>query len=137
MDGEEGDYAEEEEQQQLAVLGNELVTPGVAKLVSYGVRNVLELPAPPNWDAGASDDETETQDDETEMQEDDDSDSELEIATTKKKKPLGAVNTPPKVSSAGKRGTGKQRKDVVTKENVDDPYDDANLDAPAAKAART
>jgi sister-chromatid-cohesion protein PDS5 len=144
VDGEEGDYAEEEEQQQLAVLGNELVTPGVAKLVSYGVRNVLELPAPPNWDAGASDDETETQDDETEtqddeteMQEDDDSDSELEIATTKKKKPLGAVNTPPKVSSAGKRGAGKQRKDVVTKENVDDPYDDANLDAPAAKAART
>lgn len=143
VDGEDGEYAEEEEE--LAVQGNELVTPGVAKLVSYGVRTgvpMLELPAPPDWDAGASDDETETKDD-ADVQEDNDSDSEMEIATTTKKKvtkkkPLGAVNTPLKFTNTGKRGAAGKRKDVVTKENAKyDPYDDAMLDAPAAKAART
>ena len=100
--------------------GNELVTPGVAKLVSYGVRTgvpMLELPAPPDWDAGASDDETETKDD-ADVQEDNDSDSEMEIATTTKKKvtkkkPLGAVNTPLKFTNTGKRGATPSSFDII------------------------
>ena len=119
-----------------------MVTPGVAKLVSYGIRTevpMLELPAPPDWDAGASDDEAAAKDD-AEAEEDDESDSDLEIAvtTTKKKKPLGARNTAPAAASpGGKHSAGKRRKEARTKENASDPYDDAVLDEPAAKAART
>jgi sister-chromatid-cohesion protein PDS5 len=142
VDGEDGDYEEEEEEEELAIAGNEMVTPGVAKLVSYGIRTevpMLELPAPPDWDAGASDDEAAAKDG-AEAEEDDESDSDLEIAvtTTKKKKPLGARNTAPAPASpGGKHSAGKRRKEARTKENASDPYDDAVLDEPAAKAART
>jgi sister-chromatid-cohesion protein PDS5 len=140
VDGEEGDY-EEEEEEEIAIAGNEMVTPGVAQLVSYGIRTevpMLELPAPPDWDAGASDDEAVAKDD-ADAAEDDESDSDLEIAVTtkRKKKPLGARNTAPAPASpGGKHSAGKRRKEVRTKENASDPYDDAVLDEPAAKAAR-
>ena len=141
VDGEEGDF-EEEEEEELAIAGNEMVTPGVAKLVSYGIRTevpMLELPAPPDWDAGVSDDEAAAKDD-ADAEEDDESNSDLEIAvtTTKKKKPLGARNTAVAAAApGGKHGAGKRRKEARTKENASDPYDDAVLDEPAAKAART
>jgi len=145
VDGEDGDYGDEEEEE-LDVVGNEMVTPGVAKLVSYGIRTevpMLELPAPPDWDAAASDGDTGRKDD-AGAEEDGDSDSDPDIAVTTKKtkmkmkmKPLGARNTAPSVASpGGKRGAGK-REDARTKENANDPYDDALLDEPAAKAART
>ena len=120
VDGEEGDY-EEEEEEEIAIAGNEMVTPGVAKLVSYGIRTevpMLELPAPPDWDAGASDDEAAAKDD-ADAAEDDESDSDLEIAVTtkRKKKPLGARNTAPAPASpGGKHSAGKRRKEVRTKE---------------------
>ena len=67
-----------------------------------------------------------------------DSDLEIAVTTTKKKKPLGARNTAPAPASpGGKHSAGKRRKEARTKENASDPYDDAVLDEPAAKAART
>ena len=57
VDDDEEYDEEEEEEGAIVPAGNEMVTPGVAKLVSYGIRNevpMLELPAPPDWGAATS-----------------------------------------------------------------------------------
>ena len=57
VDDDEEYDEEEEEEGAIVPAGNEMVTPGVAKLVSYGIRTevpMMELPAPPDWGAAVS-----------------------------------------------------------------------------------
>ena len=94
-------------------LGNEMVTPGVAKLVSYGIRNevpVLELPAPPDFAAAEHSPEEEYEDDEL---------TDDEEAPTVKKKPLADRRNKESetVSPGGKRALDK-RMEAHTKENA-------------------
>lgn len=112
VDDDDDEYDDEEEMLPVP-LGNEMVTPGVAKLVSYGIRNevpVLELPAPPDFAAAEHSPEEEYEDDEL---------TDDEEAPTVKKKPLADRRNKESetVSPGGKRALDK-RMEAHTKENA-------------------
>ena len=107
VDDDDDEYDDEEEMLPVP-LGNEMVTPGVAKLVSYGIRNevpVLELPAPPDFAAAEHSPEEEYEDDEL---------TDDEEAPTVKKKPLADRRNKESetVSPGGKRALDKRMRHI-------------------------